>query len=327
MTKVLVTGGAGFVGQHLVKALIERQFDVRVFDLLGIKGVDMIVGSVNDLNALRTAMIGVDIVYHLAGDAQLWARDRDRFDRINHQGTRSAVRAALEAGVRKFVHCSSLTTLVGIQSPIGESNADESTVLTASKMLGPYPLSKLRAEQAVLDAVSLGLEAAIAIPTEPLGPGDVNLTPPSRLIVDLLNGRIPVSIECALNFVSVRSLALGLIAVAESGRGGERYILGGENISLSYLLTELERVTGRRMPSANLPYAIAFAAGLIDSGLIARLSGRPPKAPLTGVRLAGRRVAFSSAKAKRELNWRSEPWQKALEEALVWFRERSLVPG
>lgn len=325
MTFALVTGGAGFVGRHLIRALQGRGDRVRVFDLNQVDGVDTVVGSIEDARAVGAAMRGADVVYHLAGDAQLWARDADRFDRINHQGTRVVLEAAKEAGVRRAVHCSSLTALVGRKTPVGASSADELTEVSPDEALGPYPRSKMLAEAAVDEAVARGVDAVIAIPTEPLGAGDVNLTPPSRMIVDLVNGRIPATIDCMLNFVSVSSLAQGLIAAATRGRRGQRYILGGENVPMARLLAELEKQTGKTMPRAKLPYAVALAAGVVDTGVVARLTGKPPGAPLTGVRLAGRRVSFSSRKAEIELGWKSEPFETALGAALQWFRENGII--
>jgi dihydroflavonol-4-reductase len=325
VSKLLVTGGAGFVGRHLVAALRARGADVRVFDINPVHGVDMAVGSVEDVSALRSAMQDVDLVFHLAGDAQLWARDGTRFERINHAGTRNVLGAARASGVRRLIYCSSLTTLVGRRTPIGVSQADETTRLEAADMLGPYPRSKFLAERAVGVAVSEGLDAVIAIPTEPLGAGDESLTPPTRMIVDLVNGRIPATINCALNFVSVNSLAEGLIAAAGRGRKGERYILGGDNVPMARLLAELQLQTGRPMPQLMLPYGVALAAGVVDTHVLANLTGRAPKAPLTGVRLAGRLVDFSSAKAEQELGWISEPFEKALAASLEWLRSRGLI--
>ena len=325
MTVALVTGGAGFVGGHLVRALLARGDSVRVLDLNPVEGVESITASIEDDGAVRAAMRGVDVVYHLAGDAQLWARDADRFDRINHRGTRVVLGAAAAEGVRRLVHCSSLTTLVGRTTPVGASAADETTQLAPDDMLGPYPRSKALAEHAVNGAVARGLDAVIAIPTEPLGAGDASLTPPSRMIVDLVNGRIPATIDCLLNFVSAPSLADGLIAACYRGRRGQRYILGGENVPMARLLGELERRTGKAMPRLTLPYAVALAAGVVDTAVIARFTGKTPGAPLTGVRLAGRRVSFSSSKAERELGWKSEPFESALAEALGWFHDQGLL--
>lgn len=325
MTLSLVTGGAGFVGGRLVRALLARGETVRVFDLNPASGVESIAGSVEDAEAVRAAMRGVDDVYHLAGDAQLWARDPVRFDRINHQGTRIVLEAAADAGVRRLVHCSSLTTLVGCATPVGASSADETKEVSPDDALGPYPRSKALAEQAVNEAVARDLDAVIAIPTEPLGAGDVSLTPPSRMIVDLVNGRIPATIDCLLNFVAVDSLAEGLIAAAARGRRGQRYLLGGENVPMARLLAELERQTGKTMPRVTLPYGIALAAGVIDTAIVARMTGKAPGAPLTGVRLAGRRVSFSSRKAEIELGWTSAPFESALAEALGWYRAQGVI--
>lgn len=323
----LVTGGAGFVGKHLVAALKRRGVPVRVFDLKRVEGAESIIGSVEDKAALSDAMRGAQIVYHLAGDAQLWARDPQRFDRINFQGTVNALDAAAAAGVTRFIHCSSLTTLVGRRTPIGASTAGESVIQGVRDMLGAYPRSKLLAEQAVASAISAGVDAVIAIPTEPLGPGDEGLTPPTRMIVDLVNGRLPATIDCTLNFVSVTSLAEGLIACAARGRRGDRYILGGENVPMARLLDELQQRTGKAMPRARLPYAVALAAGVVDTALVSSITGKAPKAPLTGVRLAGRRVSFSSAKAARELAWTSEPFEAALAASLAWMRDSNLIPA
>ena len=325
MTLSLVTGGAGFVGRHLVAALKERGETVRVLDLVPVDGVDMIAGSVNDADAAMRAAQGVDAIFHLAGNAELWAPDGDAFDRVNHLGTRMMLEAARAAGVRRFVHCSSLTTLVGAGTPIGASTADEATRLTGEDMLGPYPRSKFLAERAVETS---GLDAVIAIPTEPLGAGDENLTPPTRMILGLLGGTIPATIDCMLNFVDVKSLAEGIVAARDRGRRGERYLLGGENVSMRRLLDTLERLGGARMPKARLPYGVALLAGLVDTAIVAKVTGKPPRAPLTGVRLAGRRVAFSSAKAETDLGWKSAPFEAALAEALDWFRAKGLAgPG
>lgn len=321
----LVTGGAGFVGRHLTRLLRARGERARVFDLACAETPDDIEGSVTDPDAAARAVEGADTVFHLAGNAQLWARDGRAFDRVNRGGAAVMLNAAKSAGVRRFVHCSSLTTLVGRATPIGPSHADELRRLGPEAMLGPYPRSKLEAETAVERAALDGLDAVIAIPTEPLGPGDESLTPPTRMIVDFLNGATPAYIDCTLNFVPVESLAEGLIAARDRGRRGERYILGGENVDMRRLLEALARLSGRAMPQTRLPYWVALAAGVVDTGVVAALTGKAPKAPLTGVRLAGRRVSFSSEKAARELGWRAAPFEPALEETVRWLKERGFV--
>lgn len=325
MSFSLVTGGAGFVGQHLVRALRAKGERVRVLDLFPARGDDDIQGSITDTEAARRTVDGVDFVFHLAGNAQLWAPDLAVFDEANRLGTEVMLAAAKTAGVKRFIHCSSLTTLVGKSTRIGESTADETLCFEAGDMLGAYPRSKLRADRAVEAAVADGLDAVIAIPTEPLGPGDAGLTPPTRMILDFVNGENPAYIDCTLNFVPVEDLAQGLIAARDRGRRGQRYILGGANTPMRDLLAILERLTGEPMPKTKLPYAVAQLAGLIDTGLVAPITGRPPRAPLTGVRLAGRRVSFSSEKAARELDWRAGSFEDALARTLSWFEEEGLA--
>jgi dihydroflavonol-4-reductase len=322
--KALVTGGAGFVGRRLAGLLQARGADVRVLDLQAADVADFIVGSIGDADAAGRACAGVEVVFHLAGVAQLWARDQGVFDRVNHQGARVMLAAASRAGVRRFVHCSSLTTLVGANAPIGPGDAEESLRLAPSEMLGPYPRSKLLAERAVEAAAREGLDAVIAMPTEPIGAGDDALTPPTRMMVDLLNRRTPAVIDATLNFVGVGDLAEGFVAAALKGRAGERYLLGGENIAMRALLSRLEVASGVAMPKAVLPYGVALLAGLVDTGIVARVTGNAPKAPLTGVRLAGRRIAFSSAKAERELGWRAGGFDAPLAEFLAWARATGL---
>jgi len=326
----LVTGGNGFVGQVLVRALLERGEPVRVLDLstehIGQLPIDVIIGSVTNRNVALKACEGVTSVFHLAGNAQLWSTDPAVFERVNHIGTRVMLDAAERHGVASFVHCSSLTTLVGEKTPIGVSDADETIVLPAAEMLGPYPRSKRLAEIAAQEfAEANSMRVVIAQPTEPLGPGDEALTPPTQMILDFVNGKTPAYIDCILNFVPVDCLARGLLIARDMGRNGERYLLGGENIELSDLLKRLETLTGRQMPQRRLPYWVALTAGVLDTHINARLTGGPPKAPLTGVRLAGRQVRFSSQKAQSELGWQAAPPDEALGEMLRWAFEKGLV--
>ena len=321
----LVTGSGGFVGKRLVAALRDLGVRVRGFDLAPPAHENDAQGSVTDPDAVAAAMQGVETVYHLAGNAQLWARNPAVFDAVNRRGTKIVADAAKEAGIDRFVHCSSLTTLVGVKAPIGPSLADERLRLEPNEMLGPYPRSKLLAERVIEAAADEGLNAVIALPTEPIGAGDDSLTPPTKMMLDFVNGETPAYIDCILNFTPVDSLVEGLIAVKEKGRRGQRYLLGGENTPMAALLAMLAQATGREMPKTRLPYWVALAAGAVDTGLVSAITGKAPKAPLTGVRLAGRQISFSSNKALRELNWRAGPLAPALEETIAWFEEKDLL--
>ena len=243
MSLTLVTGGAGFVGRHLVRRLRELGGRVRVLDLAPPGSPDDIQGSVLDEAVAKAACAGVDVAFHLAGNPQLWTRNPKDFERVNWRGAEVMLAAARAQGVRRFIHCSTLTTLIG-RHTASPSLVDEHTRLELDDMLGPYPRSKLLAERAVEVAAARGLDAVIAIPTEPLGPGDVRLTPPTRMVLDFVNGKTPAYIDCVLNFAPVESLADGFIAVRERGRRGQRYILGGENIDMSVLLGAIERLSG-----------------------------------------------------------------------------------
>ncbi|MEZ5894264.1 MAG: NAD-dependent epimerase/dehydratase family protein [Parvularculaceae bacterium] len=300
----LVTGGAGFVGRHLVKALRNRGERARSFDLAAATSDDEVQGSILDEDALVAAMVRVETVFHLAGNAQLWARVASVFEEVNHVGTRRVIAAAKRAGVKRLVHCSSLTTLVGSGAPIGASNADEETMRTEADMLGSYPLSKLRAELAVKSAADEGLDAVIAIPTEPLSANDDSLTPPTQMILDFANGKTPAYIDCILNFVPVKNLADGLIATRDNGKSGERYLLGGEH-GPARLLALIETKTGTPAPKTKMLLGRARRRNRRYRACIRDYARKPPKAPLTGVRLAGRQVSFSSEKTARDLGWRA----------------------
>ncbi|MEL6364263.1 MAG: NAD-dependent epimerase/dehydratase family protein [Pseudomonadota bacterium] len=324
---VLVTGGAGFVGRPLCEALLARGETVRVLDLAeeGVPGTEHLRGSIIDAEVVQQAMVGVSCVFHLAGNAQLWAPDPGVFDIVNRAGTETVLAAAEAVRVERFVHCSSLTTLIGRKNPKRPVDLKEAHRPEPDDMLGAYPRSKLLAERAVEAAAARGFNAVIALPTEPLGPGDEAITPPTRMLIDFLNGANPAYMDAILNFVPVRSLAEGLLACADTGRAGERYLLGGENIGMGRLLAKLEALTGRIMPTLKLPFAVALAAGVVETAIADRVTGKPPKAPLTGVRLASRPARFSSAKAKAELGWEPAPLEPALKETIAWLEAKGLV--
>ncbi|MEM6413447.1 MAG: NAD-dependent epimerase/dehydratase family protein [Pseudomonadota bacterium] len=334
----LVTGGAGFVGKRLVSTLAEYGRPVRVLDTVscqtayekGASPTEYIAGSITNKTDAELACERVETVFHLAGIADLWRPNPADFDHVNHHGTCTMLKAAKTAGVTTFVHCSSATTFIGTKTPIGPSIVDETSAIPVEQGLGAYPKSKILAERAAIEAStayrkSSDMRVVIVNPTEPLGPGDESLTPPTKMILDFVNQKTPASLDCMLNFVSLHDLAEGFIAAAERGGNGERYLLAGDNTSMADLLSLTARLSNVSMPKAKVPYLLALLIGVIDTKLIAPLTRRPPTAPLTGVRLAGRRVSFDASKAAQELAWKAAPIEPALVEMLDWARSKQLI--
>jgi dihydroflavonol-4-reductase len=325
----LVTGGAGFIGRHLVRQLRHGGEAVRVLDAAPFAeapaGVEVLQGDVTEPADLASALAGADSVFHLAALPQLWYRHPGEYERVNLGATRRLLEAAETKGVKHIVLVSSLTTLIGRRTPKGPVLLDETASPALEDMLGPYCRSKFLAEQAALEASGRGLPVVIALPTLPVGPGDVRLTPPSRMILDFLNARTPAFLETMLNLIDVEDLAAGLIAARDRGRIGERYILGHENLRLSELLGLLEELSGLTMPKRRVPYALALLAAQVSEFVSDRITGRPPKAPLTGVRLAGHPVKLDASKAMRELGLPQTPIRLALTKALLWFEREGLL--
>ncbi len=326
----LVTGGAGFVGQHLVARLVARGEAVRVFDLTCPEGtfpsnVEVIQGSITDAAAVAAAMDGVDCVFHVAANAHLWARDKSVFDRINHHGTRIVLGEARQAGVPRLIHTSSLTVLVGKRMRGTPRTVNEETAPRAKQMLGPYCLSKWRAEHAALAANTEDFAVTAVLPTLPVGPGDKRLTAPTRMILDLVNGKIPAFLDCIHNVIDVRDVAEGHILARDRGLAGARYLLGAENLTMAEFVAALGRITGAPMPKARVPYAVALAAGHVSEWISDHVTRKPPQAPLTGVRLAGRPVRFDCSKAVHELGLAPRPAEEAIRDAVRWLKEEGLV--
>lgn len=319
--KALVTGGAGFLGRHLVAALSKAGHEVRVLDLKApTPPCDFHQGSILDPSAVQRAASGMDWIFHLAAIPHLWLKDKNEFERVNHQGTLTLLAAAKAAGVKRFIHTSS-EVVFRRQS----ETADDAAPPRLDDMPGPYARSKLLAERAVLQAAAEGLPALVVNPTVPLGPGDVNLTPPAEMLLGFLNGKLPAYLNVRLSLADARDLALGQIAAAERGRPGERYLLAGENIWLADLLHQMEAITGLAMPKRRVPFWLALTAARVETFLADRLTRRPPKAPLEGVRITRLNLAFDCTKAKRELGYSPRPFDQTLRDTLADLRSRGLL--
>jgi dihydroflavonol-4-reductase len=322
MPTILVTGGCGFIGQHLVVQLRARGDRVRVLDVAPPhdlpEDVEFLHGSILDEAILANAMAGVQHVYHLAGIAHLWTRQKAEFVRINARGTEMVLRAAAEQGVERVVHCSTESILLP-KRPAKNAWIDDDAAPPYADMPGPYTRSKHLAEQVALAAAGRGLDVRIVSPTVPIGANDSNMTPPAAMLAMFLAGRSPVFLDCILNLVDVRDVAAGMVLSAERGRSGQRYVLGGDNMSLRELLGLLELMSKRRMPKRALPASAAFAAAALAEWMADRVTGRRPLATREGVRLALRSARFDSRKARRELGYEPRPIQQALAETLQWL--------
>lgn len=323
MARVLVTGGCGFVGRHLVQQLAARGDEVRVIDICAPasfpEGVEYRRASILDPEAVRSALEGVERLYHIAGIAHLWTARRSNFDDINRKGTETVIGAAVRAGTPRIIHCSTESILLP-KKRSGQA-ISEDHVLPLRELPGPYTRSKYLGEQAALQAARAGADLVVANPTVPVGAGDTNMTPPAQMMALFLKGSTPFFLDCTLNLVDVRDVAAGIMLAGDKGRAGERYILGGENIALRDLLRLLEQVSGRKMPKRTVPKSLALAAGIFGD-ISSRFTRKPPAATREGVLLALRSAPFDSSKAKRELGYAPRPIEEALREEMDWLMAR-----
>lgn len=326
----LVTGGCGFIGRHLTKLLVQRGYKVRVLDLQdwpnAPAGVDICQGSILDAGMVADAVQGVDVVFHLAANPNLWAPDPQTFHDVNYEGTCRVLEASANARVPRIVYTSTESILKNVRAPNGSVAAliDESVELGLDDVSGAYCRSKLLAESAARRAAKNGLPVVIVNPTMPVGPGDGLITPPTRMLLGFLNGATPAYLECEFNLVDARDVAMGHLLAAQKGRIGERYILGGENLALGHMLDMLRDMTGLPIARFRVPYTLAFLVSAVSEG-IARLTKRPPVAPLTGVVLARSSMAFDCRKARRELGWGCRPLRQSLMDTVLDLQSRGLL--
>ncbi|HEU5118613.1 MAG TPA: NAD-dependent epimerase/dehydratase family protein, partial [Isosphaeraceae bacterium] len=287
----VVTGGAGFIGSHLVERLVAQGRRVRVLERPGAdcshlpESVEVVRADIRDRSAVRRGMKGAKHVFHLAANPNLWVRDRKEFETVNHQGTIHVLDEAIAAGAERILHTSteSILTCARATGPIAEDVG-----VTEADAVGPYCLSKLRAEEAAMERARAGHPVLVANPTMPVGPGDRGLSPPTRLILDFGLGRLPARMDCTLNLIDVRDVAEGLARVLDRGTPGRRYLLGGTNLELVGLFTLLSELTGQPVPRWRVPYALGMAIAVASEWWADHVSGRAPRATVTGVRLTRR---------------------------------------
>ena len=330
MDLAFVTGASGFVGSALTRMLLASGYSVRALvratsprTNLDLAGLEIVEADMRDERAVARAVAGARYVFHAAADYRLWAPDPSEIISNNVEGTRIVLRAAKAAGAERIVYTSSVATLR--LHPDG-TPADESAMVSEESAIGAYKRSKVAAESLALQmARGEGLPVVIVNPSTPIGPRDVRPTPTGRIIVEAASGRMPAFVDTGLNLVHVDDVARGHLLALQRGRVGERYILGGENVTLKQMLEMIASLTGRAAPRVRLSryvvYPIAWAAETV-----ARYTGREPFATLDGLRMAKHRMYFTSAKAQSELGYSARPVIEALQDAIAWFRQMRMVP-
>jgi dihydroflavonol-4-reductase len=332
--KCFVTGASGFIGANLVHELVSRGHSVKALlrpgaDERGLAGAnyEQVAGDVLDRKVLNREIAGCDWCFHVAASYQLWMRDYAPMYAANVEGTRNVLEAAGHAGCKKIIYTSTVGC-IGLPKRVDGkfTPTDERDPATEAQMTNHYKRSKWQAEQIALALAQKGLPIVIVNPSAPVGPRDVRPTPTGQLILDFLNRKLPAFIETGLNWVHVRDVAAGHILAAESGKVGERYILGSTdgNWTMQQMLQMLEEITGLPAPKIKVPYWVALAVAHVDE-TISSMTGKPPKAPLAGVRMAKYKMWFNPAKAIRELGLPQTPPKQALADAVEWFRAHGYV--
>lgn len=324
MGPVLVTGASGFLGWHVARMVTESGLRVRamtrgrypVEDI----DVEVIKGDLTDRASLDRAVDGCRIVYHVAADYRLWTPNPAELYRANVEGTRNLLEAARDAGVARVVYTSTVGCIGFVEGGIG----DEETPVSLGEMSGHYKRSKFLAEKLALEFAGKGLPVVIVNPTAPVGDHDPKPTPTGQMIVDFLRGAMPAYLDTGLNVVDVRDVARGHLLACEKGRPGERYILGGENLTLQQIFAELSKISGVPAPKVRIPYAVAWIAAAVGS-IASRITDKPPRAPMEGVRMARKKMWVRHDKAARELGYAPAPASVALANAAAWFRQMGYV--
>jgi dihydroflavonol-4-reductase len=328
---VFLTGATGFVGSHVARAFAAQDARLRLLirsssRVENLEGLDAetITGDLRNPESLRSALQNCDVLVHTAADYRLWVRDPQAMYAANVDGTRNLLALAREVGVRRVVYTSSVATM-GFRED--GTIVDENTPVSLDDMIGHYKRSKFLAEQEAIAAAQGGQQVMILNPTTPVGANDIKPTPTGQIIVDFLNRRFPAYVDTGLNLVDVSEVARMHVVASERGVPGERYILGGENLSLKQILDKMSAITGIPSPTMQVPHAVAMAFAFFDQTFTGRLRGKEPRATVEAVRMGKKKMFASSAKAERELGFRIVPVYAALRSAIDWFRAHGYAPA
>jgi dihydroflavonol-4-reductase len=328
---ILVTGGAGFIGSHLVHLLVEHGHTVRVLERPGtpvahlpLSRIELVPGDIRDRACVDRAVVGCEEVYHLAANPNLWVQPRGLFRQVNYLGTINVLEAAIDAGARRVLHTSteSILTRIRQDAPIREDQ-----VVPPDEVIGPYCRSKYLAERHAFLLARQGAPVIIVNPTMPVGPGDRGRSPPTQMILDFCLGKRREYIEADLNLIDVRDVALGMVNAMKVGRSGRRYLLGYENISILQVFTLLSEITGLPPPRWRVPYPVALVAACMSELFADVWTHRPPAATLTGVKLTRRRMQFDATVSLAELGLNPRPVRTSIEEAVAWYRDMGWLPS
>ncbi len=325
--RALVTGATGFLGNNLARQLVQQGYAVRALvregsdtGILRPLEVETVTGDLLDTGSLEAALEGCEVLFHAAAVYTFWAPDPEAVHRINVTGTENILAAAMRKGLSRVVYTSTEST-VGTRGGLGT----EELWRNEEELYGDYKVSKLRAERAALRLHREGCPLVVVNPTMPVGPGDVKPTPTGRIIVDFLERRMPACVKTGMNVVDVRDVARGHILALERGREGERYLLGGRNMTLRGILETLGVLTGLSPPTLDIPHWAAVAAARVDELVSGRILGRPPRIPLAAARTARHVRHFDCSKAVRELGLPQSPVETALADAVEWFRANGYI--
>lgn len=322
--KAFITGATGFVGSHVARALAAQGAVLRLLvrptsrlDNIADLRAETATGDLRNPGSLKKAMADCEFAFHVAADYRLWVRDPDQMYRSNVEGTRAIIQAAQESGVRRVIYTSSVATMGFTRQ--GHIAGEDSPV-SIKDMVGHYKRSKYMAEQIALEAGRNGANVVVVNPTTPVGEYDIKPTPTGRIVVDFLQRKFPAYVDTGLNLADVKEVARGHLLAMEKARPGQRYILGGENLTLKQILDKLSALTGLPAPTMKVPHLVAMGFAVFDQFFTGTILGKEPRATIDAVKMGRKKMFASSAKAERELGYKLLPVEDALQRAITWFQ-------